>query len=63
MALDITLILVFAFFYVGIAFNHMIRSPREARSPGTSGKGSQGFSLPVVNLCSEEMQNVSISGL
>jgi hypothetical protein len=35
MALDITLILVFAFFYVGIAFNHMIRSPREAQSPGS----------------------------
>jgi hypothetical protein len=35
MAPDITLILVIAFFYVGIAFNHMIRSPREARSRGS----------------------------
>lgn len=35
MALDITLISVFPFLCVGIAFNHMIRSPREARSPGS----------------------------
>jgi hypothetical protein len=35
MAPDVTLILVFAFFYVGVEFNHMIRSPREARSPGS----------------------------
>jgi hypothetical protein len=32
MALDITLILVFVFFYVGIVFN---QSPREARSSGS----------------------------
>jgi hypothetical protein len=55
MALDITLILVIAFFYVGIAFNYDV--------PGASGKGLQDFSLPVVNLFSEGIQNVSISGL
>ena len=44
MAHDIALILVFAFFYLGIAFHH--------RS-----------SFPVVNLFSEEVQNVFLSGL
>jgi hypothetical protein len=47
MALEITLILVLAFFYVGFAFNHLMRSPREARSAGGPALGPQGFSSPV----------------
>jgi hypothetical protein len=41
----------------------MIRARAKPDLLGASGKGPQGFSFPVVNLFSEEIQNVSLSGL
>jgi hypothetical protein len=61
MALDIMLILVFAFSTWGA---RSIKVHAKPDLPVVRGKkGPQGLSFPIVHSFSEEIQNVSISGL